>query len=86
MKRQVAHEDNLFHSAFEFSRWSFTVTHIAVVDVVVNFKEMQNRKVAGGEAADEELYGHSINLSVVAKSGSRYICELGIPANSSKVY
>ncbi len=32
VKRQFAHEDNLFHSAFESSRWSFTVTHIAVVD------------------------------------------------------
>ncbi len=86
VKRQVAHEDNLFHSAFESYCWSFTVTHIAVVDVVVNFREMQYREVAGGEAADVELYGHSTNLSIVAKSGSRYICELGIPANSSKVY
>ncbi len=86
MKRQVAHEDNFFHSAFEFSRWSFTVTHIAVVDVVVNFREIQNREVAGGEAADVELYGHSINLSVVPKSGCRYICELGMPAYSSQVY
>ncbi len=66
VKRQVAHEDNLFHSAFESSRWSFTVTRIAVVDVVVNFREIQSREFAGGEAADEELYGHSINLSVVA--------------------
>ncbi len=65
MKRQVAHEDNLFHLAFEFSRWSFTVTHIAVVDVVVNFREMQNKEGAGGEAADEELYGHSINLKMM---------------------
>ncbi len=65
VKRQVAHEDNLFHSAFESSRRSFTVTHIAVVDVVVNFREMQNREVAGEEAADEELYGLSINLKVV---------------------
>ncbi len=86
VKRQVAHEDNLFHSAFESSRWSFTVTHIADVDVVVYFSKMQNREVVGEEATDEELYGHSINLSVVAKSGSRHICELGIPDNSSKVY
>ncbi len=65
VKWQVPGEDNLFHSAFESSRWSFTVTHVAVVDVVANFREMQNREVAGEEAADEELYGHSINLRVV---------------------
>ncbi len=65
VKRQVAHEDNLFHSAFEYSRWSITVINIAVVDVVVNFREMQNREVAGGEAADAELYGHLINQRVM---------------------
>ncbi len=65
VKWQVAHEDNLFNSAFESSRWSFTVTHIAVVDVVVNFREMQNREVAGGEATDEEPSGNSINLRMM---------------------
>ncbi len=54
VKRQVAHEDNLLHSAFESSRWSFTVTHIAVVDVVVNSREIQSREFAGGEAANED--------------------------------
>ncbi len=86
VKRQVAHEDNLFHSAFESSRWWSTVIHVEVVGVVVNFREMQNREVAGEEAADEEPSGHSINRSVVAKSSRRYICVLGIPTNSLNVY
>ncbi len=55
----------MFHSAFESTRLSFTVTHIAVVDVVVNFREMQNREIAGGEAADDEQSGNSINLRMM---------------------
>ncbi len=65
VKRQVAHEDNLFHSAFESSRWSSTVIHAEVVGVVANSRETQSREFAGGEAADEESSGYSMNLKVM---------------------
>ncbi len=65
MKRQVAHEDNLFNSAFESFRWSSTVTHVEVVGVVVILREIQSREFAGGEAADEESSGYSVNLRVM---------------------
>ncbi len=65
VKRQVAHEDNLFHSAFESSRCSSTAIHVEVVDVVVNSRETQSREFAGGETADEESSGYSMNLKVM---------------------
>ncbi len=65
MKRQVEHEDILFNSAFESPRRSSTVIHVEVVGVVVNSREIQSREFAGGEAADEESSGYSINLRVM---------------------
>ncbi len=65
VKRQVAHEDNLFHSAFESSRWSSTAIHVEVVGVVVNSREIRSREFAGGEAADEESSGYSMNLKMM---------------------